>query len=187
MTCKDCKCYLPYKHDFNCPVLGNRSFEGICRYEPETFHKNGNMWCSKWKNKVAPVKRGARKPKIPLDFEDDATFMRFKAAYPRNKLMNKAYKVWLELPEKHYEHIITQAGNYTKECETMKRDTEFISYPGNWLSDGGWKDNYEESEDSRHCEDCGAPYQDHWKYYGTKGKKKLYRCDECKSNITGVR
>ena len=181
MTCEDCKYFLPYEHEYTCPVFGKRKFDGVCRCEPETHHKNKSMWCGKYKSDKAPVKRKAKKPDDESKWTDN--FKAYMEAHPRYIDPDGAWKVWADYElEGHADHIIKQAKKYAMTVQGTAAG--YITKNKNWLMNGGWKSHYDDAKsNSKACVDCGAPYvADSHKYIYVDGvlDKTKYRCKECR-------
>ena len=173
MTCADCRFYLPYPHEYD-----GRNYEGICRYFPRVEHKNKTMWCGQWKT-TSP----RRQTKNSIEYS--AEFKEFYEAYPKKTAPNDAWRAWSnkeKLPPEHYGLAIKQAKAYSSMIQAEDKDMKYVKHPATWLNGGCWKDTIVIKSDARACEDCAAPYEDHWKYYKKVNKKKYYRCDSCKAN-----
>lgn len=175
MTCDNCKHFHDSPHQF-----GDRECDGWCVRYPQWIRKNKpTRKCGEFKNKEA-IKRVPRKIKS-LESEWSTRFKEFMDVFPCYREPDKAWKVWDDLAlELHAGHIVEQAKKYAALVKSENREAKYIKSNKNWLQEGGWKTHYDEANsDPRDCIDCGASYQQGFKYTTVRNVKQ-YRCEDCR-------
>ena len=153
-NCETCLYFLPYPHKFTCSILcTERTFDGVCRFDPHTEHKNLTMWCGKWKSGTKTKAKTTKftKPTI-AEIKEYTAEIKFELDV--NDFFN------------HYE------ANGWKQGKSPIKDWKACVRT--------WRKKGDDVAHSKDCTDCGAKYQSHWKFYKEAKKKKYYRCDECK-------
>jgi hypothetical protein len=111
------------------------------------------MWCGKWNSSAKKKSTVARfvKPTI-AQIKEYAAELRFDLD-----------------PDEFFNHY--EANGWKRGKTTIKDWKACVRT---------WKKTDSNATDPKNCNDCGAAYQSHWKFYSQVGKKKLFRCDDCR-------
>lgn len=107
---------------------------------------------SKPSPKVAPKKKKQKS----VEPDDDAIFMEFWNAYPRQTGKFEAYRCWINTQRQFKaspEVLITAAMNYADKCKELGTEERFIKHPSTFLGPSRpWNDFIKTSQTSRRPE-----------------------------------